>query len=471
MPDNKPVRLLRNAGVVGGTLPSYIVRPRNAMLLTSGNKCVAVFMDPNDSTAPAGSNGDGTNITKVYVYESQDRDVWTLINTLSVTNAMDKSATYDAMYACSIGVSNQVFIVYRATGGTLRCLLLNAGTYTLASDIACCICRFTTGMWTSIDLDSQQAPTGGVHPVVGIATYVTTGANAHMGYAILHRRSSDGVWLTESNIATDPGNRASRDPNQASMGAIKILNGSVANNKFRIAWAFNVLDTTTDQGFGLQTGTLDADNANGLTNVSTIYGYGATKNTTCRVDIPTSAVSNYDKFRQLDIFSVNDSGDFIIANTQFYANNSIGMYAGSYNFSGAQVWAPTNHGAQPSSTGVYPASWSNGILTFHYGCGGQTYAQLNNNGSWLGVYNFTNQGTSQPMVFSGAQYYHGTNSAGWNTRINEDFLAIVPMVGTGSPQSWYAFPLPPSSQLLLLLRLHLDQLRLLVFHRLVLQLI
>ena len=434
--DNKPVRRIRSAGVPGAVSPSYTVRPRNAMLLSSGNKCIAVVMDPNDSAAPAGS-GDATNVTKIYVYESTDRGVWTLINTVTPTNGLDKSSTYDPMYACAIGQSNQIFIIYRATGGSLRSLILSTTTYTIAEDklVAAAV---TGGSWTALDLDFTTAPTGGVSTALAIAAYVKTAtANDHIGYSIFHRRSSDAQWLTEKTQATDPGNRVSREVNMASMVAIKILNGSVSNATLRFAYAFNVMDSTTDQGFGLQTATVDSDNG-GMTAVATIFGYGATKNTTCRTDVPVAQTQAYEKHRQLDIFVVNDSGDFIIANTQFLSTTQIVMYGASYNFSGAQVFAPTSR--LVNGSGVYPATWSNGVLVFHFGSGGLVYAQINWNGSWGGVYNWTN-GSAQPVVVSGNQYYHATGSTGWNTRINQDLLALVPVVASNTPQYWYAYPL------------------------------
>ena len=109
--DNPIVRGLRSAGVPGAVSPSYTVRPRNAMLLSSGNKCIAVVMDPNDSAAPAGS-GDATNVTKIYVYESTDRGVWTLINTVTPTNGLDKSSTYDLIrFLSSIVQQVDLFVV------------------------------------------------------------------------------------------------------------------------------------------------------------------------------------------------------------------------------------------------------------------------------------------------------------------------------------------------------------------------
>ena len=114
------------------------------------------------------------------------------------------------------------------------------------------------------------------------------------------------------------------------------------------------------------------------------------------------------------------------------------MYGASYNFSGVQVFAPTGRSA--NATGVYPATWANGVLVFHFGSGAMVYAQLNFNGSWYGSYNWTN-GSLQPVVVSGNQYYHNPGATGWNTRINQDLLALVFTTGTGTPQSWYAYPL------------------------------
>lgn len=439
--DNKPVRLLRNAGVVGGTAPTYLIRPRNAMLLSTTNKCIAVLMDPNDSAAPAGGYGDATNVTKIYVYESTDRDTWTLINTLSVTNAMDKSATYDPIYACTIGSAGQVYVAYRATGGTLRCIGLTANTYTQSEDklVAAAV---TGGMWTALDMDTINAPTGGVAPVLIMGSYIKTAtANDHIGYGIYHRRFSDGTWLNEKTQATDPGNAVSRDVNSCSMCSIEFMNGSASNTTVRFAYAFNVMDTNTDQGFGLQTATLDATSG-GMTAVATIFGYGASKNTISRVNIPNTIVQVFEKHRQLDIFPANATGDLIVANTQYYAPSAVRMFSMRYTFTGTVVNSPTSFNSPSSTSGVYPATYSNGMLVFHYGSSSMVYAQLNKDGTWLGSYNFTNQ-TPQPDVTSGNTYYHGTDSAGWDTRVNQDMLALVSVAVINTPKTWTAYPLPP----------------------------
>ena len=445
MPDNKPVRLLRNAGVEGGNIisspPSYILRPRNAMLVSSGGKCIAVLMDPNDAAAPAG-NGDATGVTKIYVYESTDRDTWTLINTLTPTNGLDKSATYDPIYACAIGVSNQVFVVYRATGGNLRCLILNTTTYTIAED-KLVSAPPSGGTWTSLDIDSIMAPTGGVTPIVVMAAYVKPAVTGdHMGWTVFHRRSGDATWLTEKSQATDPGNRVSREPNICSAVCIKLLNGSASNTAVRAVIAYNCVDSTTDQGFGLQTAGLDADNG-GFTVINTIFGIGASKSSVGRSDITSTGGQSVSKTREIDIFPTNDTGDFIVANCQFLSTITGAMYSMGYNWTGPAVnFAPTSRSIG-TTAGVYQSSYSNGVLSFHYADNNALFTQLNFNGSWYGAYYLTDQST-KPTVFSGAGYYHSGGGGGWNTRINEDFLALVPTTGTGTPQQWWAYPLQPT---------------------------
>lgn len=443
MADVPPVSFLRYPGIPGTNTPTYLLHARNAMLNTSGNKCVAVLMDPNDSTAPAGS-GDATNITKIYVYESTDRVSWTLITTQTVTNAMDKSSTYHPMYACTIGPSNQVYIIYRATGGTLRSLGLNASTYTIAEDkqVAAAV---TGGMWTAVDIDILQAPTGGVTTVLAMASYIKTAtANDHIGYAIFHRRSSDGIWLTEKTQATDPGNAVSRQVNQASMCAIRILNGSTANTALRFAYAFNVMDINTDQGFGLQTATINADSGAGLVETATIFGYGASRNATAGSVIPTTITTTTRKHRVIDLFATNDSGSFIFTNSQFYSAG-VSLYTGGYQHSGASNFVPTSTGI-PGSVSVYTphqSSYSNGITTFHYSTATTVMNQINWSGSWGGSYNQVDIILGPSWLLSGCSYYHGSNSTGWMTRINEDFLILYNGSPTGA-QVWWANPLLPS---------------------------
>ena len=789
MTDNKPVRLLRTAGVVGGDIvtspPSYILRPRNAMMTTSGGKCIAVVMDPNDSTAPAGGNGDGTNVTKIYVYESTDRNTWTLVATVTPTNGLDKSVTYDPIYACALGQSNQVFLAYRATGGTLRLLILTLGTYAISSDTLISA-AVTGGSWTALDVDSIAAFSGGVTPVLVIAQYIKTATtNDHMGYSIFHRRSSDGVWLTEKTQSTDPGNRTARDVNTGSAVTIRFLNGSTVNTATKFAYGFSVVDTAVDQGYGLNTATLNADTG-GMTAVATIFDIGASKSYAARsdttagapnlltnpsfenntpptwtgasitptvvrinmctnpsfetdvndwqsqhapisrstaqaavgtaclatsgrssqfalfpdsetltyfdnvvaglaystqfrvraasttrtvtsnmiwfnsssvqigtsstishgadsaagwttysragdvapagavrgrlfihhlnanaVDLEThyidavmieqsatvnayfdgsttaagkiyawlgtannststetvggrtnlaaadglwslavvgsdsvttlgsseaitvtpgqvvtaefqvkaattpaiatvgidlvwstgavvngtqtadniSTFTRYSvsgtapagatsvtlririlangvggnhyldaaslivvaagglpvaKLRELDIFPINDTGDFMIANAQFVAATTGQMWAATYSAAGAQVVAPQSKFIS-SNFGVYQSSWSNGVLAFHYVDSANLFTQLFKVTTFtpLAPFYLTDQST-KPITMTGNSYYHGSDSPGWNTRPNEDFLALVPIATTGVPQSWYAYPLQPT---------------------------
>ena len=82
----------------------------------------------------------------------------------------------------------------------------------------------------------------------------------------------------------------------------------------------------------------------------------------------------------------------------------------------------------------------NGVPLLHYLLDVLTLAftQLNFNGAWYGAY-YTTNASGKPTNMSGAAYYHGSGSVGWNTRVNEDFLALVNVAVAQTPQAWYAF--------------------------------
>lgn len=449
MPDNNTTRALRMAGVVGGTTPSYVMRPRKAMLSTTGNKAIAVVIDPNDSTAPSG-NGDGSNTTKIYVYESTDRLTWSLINTITPSVNIDKSSTYDPIYACTIGGSGQVWIVYRGTSGVLREVLLTASTYTVIEDVQITAAP-SGGTWVALDIDAMETPT--YSPVLVVAQYAKSGSSDHISHTFFHRRSSDGAWLNEgSDVLTNGGTTPQiKDPNYASMVACTILGGPT-DTAFKFAVASSHVTGDGDGGWDLKIKSLNPNTGGSLTAIATVLSTGGYTTPGSHYSlIPSGTTAPLSKIRAIDLFPTNDTGQFIAAMIQYTASTTGKMFALVVENDGTITTPLSSVSSSGTFTHCLPFNYSNGILAAHYYKSGYLTHRLFKGGVWGSEYNFDDH-VSQPdngvtnnlgsTGHSGTDYYQ--KGTGWDTRVQQDLILLERKAVTGNPQEWRAVSVPAS---------------------------
>jgi hypothetical protein len=241
------MQILRGAGITEG--PDYHIHGRSVIVSKDDGKTVALVLDPNQSGS---IHGDGTGVTKLYVYEATNlfNATWSLAATLTLAQNMRVNSTNDTPYCASIGSTNKIHMVYLDSSNNLRMLILNASTYAVdTNEVALAAASLPTGgAWIAIDMSITDTPQTDADSVLLAVQWTSTGS-IKIGHTVMMRRPSDNTWQIVVNVNDNA--TAIEQPNAYGMIAVTWINGPTTDATMKFAVAWSVVTTASDVGYSV----------------------------------------------------------------------------------------------------------------------------------------------------------------------------------------------------------------------------